>query len=228
MPYNTPQDYPYYKNIKSPGQMGMSNKGTISTLSKDIKGLEEYVSLLVSGKSKASATGKPLGNKYFLNTGAQCETNDASANSVDRYLYINNVPSGNIPFIPSGMGMDFSELRGLIPGAMGNLGVLNPASLFTSFSAGGNPKCQQITMQTIDISNNISSEMQYVALADIRSMDPCWFSDKKNPVTGNRCSEGFQNEYSVSLPKDPLAQIYFACLACIGIYIFYRLMDKAR
>jgi len=227
MSYNSPQDYPYYKNIKGPSQIGMSSKGTIQALSNDINGLEQYVSLLVSGKSKASATGRPLGNKYFLNTGAQCESNDASGNQVDRYIYINNVPSGNIPFIPSGMGMDFADFRGLIPGAMGNLGVLNPASLFTSFSSGGNPKCQQITMQTIDTSNNTSSDTQYVALTDIQNMDPCWFSNGKNPTTGNKCSESFETG-SPSLPKDPLAQLYFACLAAIGIFIFYRLMEKAR
>jgi hypothetical protein len=30
------------------------------------------------------------------------------------------------------------------------------------------------------------------------------------------------------LPEDPLAQLYFASLAVIGIYILYRLMDKSK
>ena len=64
--------YPYYKNIKSPSQIGMSDKGTIQQTAKDIDGLIQYVQLLVSGKSKASATGGPLGNKFFLQTGAKC------------------------------------------------------------------------------------------------------------------------------------------------------------
>jgi hypothetical protein len=60
--------YPYYKNIKSPSQLGMSDKGTIQQMSQNIVGLTNYVELLVSGKSKASATGGPLGNKFFLQT----------------------------------------------------------------------------------------------------------------------------------------------------------------
>ena len=65
-------DYPYYKNIKTPKEIGMSSKGSLTALGNDINGLIQYVELLVSGNSKASATGKPLGNKFFLQTGAKC------------------------------------------------------------------------------------------------------------------------------------------------------------
>ena len=79
--------YSYWENIKTPQELGMSSKGTIPTIAKDINGLINYVEVLVSGKSKASKTGKPLGNKFFLKTGATCkdkETNEI----VDRYMYI--------------------------------------------------------------------------------------------------------------------------------------------
>lgn len=59
--------YPYYKNIKTPTQLGMSSNGTLSALGNDINGLINYVSVLVEGNSKASATGRPLGNKFFKN-----------------------------------------------------------------------------------------------------------------------------------------------------------------
>ena len=95
--------YPYYTNIKTPKEIGMSDKGTIKQMSKDIEGLIQYVELLVTGKSKASSTGKPLGNKFFLKTGAKCgaidsctDPNDPSTcQKVDRYMYINNIPEGN-------------------------------------------------------------------------------------------------------------------------------------
>lgn len=58
-------DYPYYKNIKSPSQIGMSSDGNLAALGRDVNGLISYVELLVSGGGKASATGKPLGNKFF-------------------------------------------------------------------------------------------------------------------------------------------------------------------
>ena len=46
-------DYPYYKYIKLPDEIGMSSKGDLNTLGKDIDGLVAYVELLVSGDSKA-------------------------------------------------------------------------------------------------------------------------------------------------------------------------------
>jgi len=58
--------YPYYKNIKTPSEIGMSDRGTLQVLANDINGLINYVSLLVEGNSKASATGQPLGNKFFF------------------------------------------------------------------------------------------------------------------------------------------------------------------
>jgi hypothetical protein len=230
--------YPYYKNIKTPTEIGMSDKGTIKQMAKDIDGLVQYVELLVTGKSKASATGKPLGNKFFLKTGAKCaaidsctDPNDASTcQKVDRYIYVDNVPQGNIPFISSGLGVNFSDFKGLIPGAMGNLNVLNPFAILRAFLSGSNPPCQPITMQTITNDNVSSSETHYVTLADITNMDPCIFPNKKNPVSGQNCKETFQSslEPEVLMPDDPLAQLYFASLGVIGLFILYRLMEKSR
>jgi hypothetical protein len=230
--------YPYYKNIKTPTQIGMSDKGTIQQMSKDVEGLIEYVELLVTGDSKASATGGPLGNKFFLKTGGKCvamdscsDPNDSSTcNQVDRYIYVDNVPQGNIPFISSGMGVNFSEFKGLIPGAMSNLNVLNPFAILRAFASGSTPPCQQITMQTITSDNVKSSESHYVTLADITSMDPCSFSNGKNPVTGKKCKETFQtnNNNELLIPDDPLAQLYFASLGILGLFILYRLMEKSQ
>jgi len=224
--------YPYYKNIRTPSEIGMTSNGTISALTKDIDGLINYVTLLVEGTGKASATGNPLGNKFFLNTGAKCK--DISNNdTVDRYIYVNNVPEGNIPFISQGLGVNFSEFKGLIPGAMGNLNSLNPYALLQSFLSGSVPDCQPLTMQTIDNNNNKSSETHYVTLVDIRNMDPCSFQNKTNPITNDNCKETFQNVNSnihytntLQLPNDITTQLYFLALAAIVIYIIYKLMKK--
>ena len=143
------------------------------------------------------------------------------------------MPQGNIPFISSGLGVNFSELKGLIPGAMGNLNVLNPFAITRAFLAGSTPPCQEITMQTIDSNNNKSSETHYVTLADIQSIDPCSFPNKKNPITNSKCQEAFlsgleERGASPVMSDDPLAQLYLASLAGIGIYILYRFMEKSR
>jgi len=221
-------DYPYYKNIKSPSDIGMSSDGNLSALGRDITGLISYVELLVSGGGKASATGKPLGNKFFLKTGATCM--DTTTNtSVDRYIYINNVPQGNIPIVSSGMGVNFSEFKGLIPGTISDLNVLNPYSIMTSFLSGSNPKCQEITMQTIDANNNVSNETHYVTTVDIQNMDPCSFSNKKNPITGASCKEAFVPEQTgITIPKDTITQLYFASLSALIIYLIYKIMTKKK
>jgi hypothetical protein len=203
--------YPYSSNIKSPSEIGMSDKGNMTTLGKDISGLISYVELLVEGKSNASRTGKPLGNKFFLNTGGKC--NDVSTNTQqDRYIYINNVPDGSIPFISSAMGQKFKDFRGLIPGIMSDLEVLNPFELTQAFMAGSNPDCKLIKLQTIDNYNQKSSESHYVTLLDIQNQD---------------LKEGFANNAEVvDFPTDFTSQAYFASLAGLGIFVLYRLMNK--
>jgi len=225
--------YPYYKNIKTPSEIGMSDKGTIQQMGKNIDGLIDYVEVLVTGNSAASSTGKPLGNRFFLKTAAKCVDVDTSGN-VDRYIYVDNVPGGNIPFISNGLGVNFSEFKGLIPGTMSNLNVLNPFNIMQSFLSGSTPPCQKLTMETIDVNNNRSSETHYVTLTDIRNMDPCSFSNRTNPLSGKRCKETFStingvadNAEVINLPSDPVAQLYFASLGIVGIYILYKFMEKS-
>jgi len=223
-------DYPYYKYINTPSEIGMSSKGDLKTLGKDVDGLVSYVELLVSGGGKASATGKPLGNKFFLKSGGKC-TDTKTEQEVDRYIYINNVPSGNIPFISSGMGVNFSEFKGLIPGTISNLNAFNPMEMFQSFLAGSKPECQELTMETIDIYNNKSTESHFVTLVDIQNMDPCIFPNKKNPINGQKCTETFTNltepcYTSYKIPNEPISKVYFASLGILGIYILYRIMEK--
>ena len=226
--------YPYYKNVKMPEDIGMSSKGTLSATAKDVDGLIAYVELLVSGGGKASSTGKPLGNKFFLKTGAKCLDKD-SDQKVDRYIYVNNVPTGNIPFISNGLGVNFAEFKGLIPGTMSNLNVINPFAIMQGFLGGSTPDCQQITMETIDINNNRSEETHYVTTIDIQNMDPCIFKDKKNPVNDKKCKETFENyketkydDNVLGMPDDSLVQFYFATLAGLSIYLLYRIANRNK
>jgi hypothetical protein len=229
-------DYPYYRYIKTPSEIGMSGDGSLSALGKDIDGLIGYVELLVSGGGKASATGQPLGNKFFLKTGGKC-TDKSTGQDVDRYIYINNVPTGQIPFISQGLGVNFSEFKGLIPGTISNLNAFNPMEMFQSFLAGSKPDCQELTMETIDIYNNKSTESHFVTLVDIQNMDPCIFQNRTNPITKVSCRETFTNLKNsgiqnnecytcYKIPKDPISQLYFASLGAFGIYVLYRIMQK--
>ena len=175
--------YSYYKQINTPKEMGMSSDGTTEAIENDVNGLINYVRLLIEGGGPASKVPGPLGNKYFLKTAASC-TDKASGELVDRSLYFNNVPDGSIPFLSEALGEDFTTWEGLLPGVLEDIEKINPLGIFQAFVEGKNPDCRAITMQVRDISNNNSNQTAYVTDNDIRDMDPCWFSDHKNPVTG--------------------------------------------
>jgi hypothetical protein len=228
--------FPYYQQIKTPGEINMSNAGTTTAIDNNIKGLGSYVDVLISGTGSATWMAPPLGNKYFMQTGAQCM--DTSTNQqVTRSIYLNNVPTGNISVNlgSTALGNTSSGFNGLIPGAIDDLNVLNPYSLMQAFLTPNPAPCQAVTLETIDINGVSSEQTAFLTNIDIQNMDPCEFLPGSgiNPVTGESCSEGFtqkkqkMKKYKV-YPKDIVAQIYFTGLACVGLYIFYKIMEKSR
>ncbi len=239
-------DYQYWKNINNPKEIGMTNDGSISAIAKDVAGLMSYAEVLVTGGGAASKTGRPLGNKFFLKTGASCK-DVKTKKMVDRYVYINNVPDGSIPFISGAMGTNFSEFKGLIPGTLSNLSAINPITIFQSFMSGATPDCQELTMQTIDSRNHSSTESHYVTLTDIRNMNSCYFLNGVNPVTGEPCREAFRSflvdekdeeKEGEETDEDIISRgtndqglplmlnTYYTCLGFLGIYIMYSIMTR--
>jgi hypothetical protein len=221
--------YDYWKNIKSPSEMGMSPAGTMSALNNDVNGIISYASLLIDGNSNASKTGEPLGNRFLLKTMAKCRNVESDRTKpeseknpiyVPRYIYVDNVPDGTIPFISSGPdGGKMKDFRGLIPGAIGNLAAFRPSGFFRAFTMGNYPDCIKITLRTKDNNNNDGVQTEYVAVADIlneistdnmpngnpvnRVTDPCKFKGYEHPITKqkktkNEC-EPASEDFSVLL-----------------------------
>ena len=233
-------DYQYYNQIKTPTQLGVSSDGGLDNLASDVSALIAYVELLVSGGGAASTTGKPLGNKFFLKTGAKCKVvSDDSTNgsTVDRYSYVNNVPDGNIPFISSGLGgVQFTEFEGLIPGTMSNAANINPLAMFQSFQLGSTPDCQSVTLETIDANNNVASATNYVATVDIKNMPASWFPNQTNPITGETEREAFTQrgrgmrkpckKRMGSIPSGTLSSLYYMTLGFLCLVILYGLTKR--
>ena len=226
--------YLYHKQIKSPNELGMSPNGDMGSLTRDIAGIVNYTAILVSGKSSASKTGKALGNKFFLKTGGTCEPNDKKGNSVDRYLYINNVPDGSIPFISSGLGQNFSTFKGIIPGIMGNISEINPLEVIAGVSQKSKPPCRKVTLETIDVNNRKSSETHYVADMDLANLSGCNFPNSKNPVTGkvtSGCSEGFElinklSKNDIPFKLDMGINVYNVGFSILLLYLLFSLQKK--
>jgi len=232
-------DYKYFKQIKTPTELGVSSEGGLNHLSKDVSALIAYVELLVAGTGDASSTGQPLGNKFFLKTGAKCKvvSNDSTNGSVvDRYNYVNNVPDGNIPFISSGLGgVEFTAFRGLIPGAISSAAEINPFALFQAFQMGSTPDCQSVTMETIDADNNVSSATNYVATIDLKNMPGSWFPNKRNAVTGQTSREAFGQRDSNRkpctkrmgrIPNGTLSSLYHMTIGLLCLVILYGLSRR--
>lgn len=215
---NTDHTYPYAKYILNPEQLGSSSDG--SALGKDIGALGDYVKVLVTGQSRAQGI-SPLGNKYFLNTGGTCK--DSAGTSQSRFVFISNIPDGTIPFISSSMGVQLTSFEGLVPGVLGNLTYLNPFKIFSAFDKA--TTCQKIKMPVRDINNATGEEEQYVCDSDIKDYNPCWFSNKKNPVTGETCRSGMTLKYS-PLPNDVIFKTYEYGIYLLGVFILFRLSTK--
>lgn len=181
--------YEYYDKIKPPSAIGMSSKGSMNALTDNVEGLVDYVKLLVEGGGNASTTGRPLGNKYFLNTNAKCK-DVHSKKEVDRYMYIDNQPQKGSSFIGGGMGINFTEFRGLLPGILDDMDQINPERIFDAFMEGSSPPCRSVELDTINDQGERSRETHHVPDEELKNLSACTFSNRTNPVTGSRC-EGF-------------------------------------
>jgi hypothetical protein len=245
-------NYKYYENIYTPSEIGMSSSGSLDALTKNIAGLIGYVQVLSSGGGRASKTSGPLGNKFFLETGATCK-DSKSGEDVTRSIYVNNIPDGSIPFISSGLGVNFTEFKGIIPGTLSNLAQINPVQIFGAFMSGPNPECSAIEMETVDVNNIKGTKTAYVTTNDISTMSPCWFNNKTNPVTQAKCREAFTSmsdaesmqqptttppktchrkkkharrmDYS-AMPNDVFVKLYYSSLTLLVVYIFLKVFQK--
>jgi len=207
-----PQEYVYEKFIRTPDQMGASSDGNLNALSNDVRAIIGYSDVLMSGNGSAQ-TVTPLGNRYFLDTDTTCTSNNEKQK---RHVLINNIPEGKLPGVP-GTNKDF---RGLVPGLLEGVAAMDPGKLFSAFSQ--DTACQQVSMTVRDETNKVSNESRYVLDQDVKDYSPCWFTERRNPVTGKGC-EGFQSR---ALPKDPIVQFYALGIGFLAAYMMYRGFQK--
>ena len=237
--------YPYQKYIRSPTEMGMSGDGSMKALNNDISGIVNYVNLLVSGKSYASKTGGPLGDRFFLKTGGQCK-DVKSKKLVPRSMYVNNVPTGVVNFIPLMPSMKVGDsFRGIVPGIFNDLGSINPLAMFSAFMQGNEPACASVTLRTIDENNRASKQTAFVPINELRQLE----NDgdiPKGTVTSqmiremndssttkeaflNMCLNNKLTESSSLLKKeDNFQTLYYSSVAALVLYLFYRLLRKSE
>lgn len=221
---------------------------------------------------------RPLGDRVFIKTPGKCrpvkyepglvktaeEYKSVSAKapykvlekdeamSVDRYVFIDHIPTGEIP----GVG-NLAEFRGLVPGLIGNILQINPAKMISAFTQPPEPPCVYLDTQTITFQRNsddstywnenqkkhkLKNEGQWVAISDLANVNPCSFKNSsingkkfsKNPYNPNfdpDCGEGFQtlfkeaNQKKIKLPMVNLKNKPIAKIfnAGFGVLLAYLL-----
>ena len=202
------EPYNYADQIKTTKQLGMSDRGDLATLERDVKGVIAYVKVLIEGGGAASKVKGPLGNKFFMKTAMLCKNN---GKDVPRSIYINNVPGGALP--------------GLIKGTMTGLTAVNPFRLMGAFADSVTPQCKQVTLEVIDSNNRKSKETHYMTLNDINYLNKGLLGF--NTINSSKNEDIIKNAEIIDLPDDMIIQAYYVCLAALGIYIIYRLMEKS-
>ena len=166
------QNYKYQDHIKTPEELGMSSEGSMDAMVKDINGLIGYVQILVAGGGDATKglQSGPLGDKFFLQTGGQC-TDILSKQKVDRYIYIDNVPDGSIPFVSASLnGYKSKDMRGIVPGVLSNMSRIEPTKIFGAFMMGSEPDCMAVTREVIDEKGESRTSTYHLIIPDIKSM----------------------------------------------------------
>jgi hypothetical protein len=250
MPEEVNNNYDYVKYIKTPKELGITVGDSLSNVENGVAGIFSYVKLLVEGKSNASKTGEPLGNKYFLETEQNC-INQNTNQKVKRSLYFDNVPTGTIGILQD-TGDELSEFKGLVPGAIEDVMAIGKIDFFSAFTEIGVPKCLPVKLKTIDINNKKGMDTQYIAISDIEAISPCNFGTKTNPVNGAVCTrqgftvseedennaELYKNYYNLDdddgetdgknmklmMPDDIFLRVLFYSLGALSVYVALKLM----
>lgn len=160
-------NYNYAKFIKTPDELNLSDEGSFDALSNNIAGIINYSDLLISGNSRASKTGQPLGNKFFISTVGKCKDINNKNKLVDRKVYINNVPTGYLGVISQMSGFTADKLKGFIPGIIQDSDALNPIKVMSALTQGSEPPCKKVSLEVVDENNRKSKESAYVSLLDL-------------------------------------------------------------
>ena len=202
------EEYDYAKNIRTPSELNMSSRGTLPQLADNIAGLVNYTTVLAKGGGPAAKTGgRPMGDRFFLKTGGHCKE-EGTGKKVERYLYVDNVPDGEIPFITSVGGGGMGDMKGLIPGIMSDSAKLNPIKLISGFMEQGEPPCKNVRRQIIDANNNVSYETRHVALNDIK--------------------ESYKEYFQGSRSNMNIESIFVLLTSLLFLYIFFKMYEKSR
>jgi len=172
--------YNYADHILDPAKLKVSSKGNIDSLWNDVSGIATYVDTLTFGEKTISKTlkganQKPLGNKFFIQSGTCGNQSTEECKGKERFIFINNIPTGKIPCVNNGIKLPFnSPFKGIIPGLLEDIVKINPISIFYSLAGKGgfDDKCRMRR-------ENVGYQGNYTSVSRCSPSDPVIRCPKK-------------------------------------------------
>ena len=205
----------YTSRIKDPTDLGVSAKGKIKYMVKDVKAMANYVNVLTrKGPWKALKNGehKSIGSSSFFKTGTTCKNVEDNGDSADRYFYNDAIPYG--------------KNKSLIFSIAGDIENMNPLSLLDGLKHHDNT-CKKVNLQVRQPNGDETYEERAVNINEIEAIDPCRFKEikgtRKNVQTGKSCKEGF-SVYHGNKKYQNVYNLFF----CLLLLYLFRCAAKAR
>ena len=152
-------DYSFADNIPLPGQVGVHDGSTISSVTDAVKGAAYYIDTIGFGQSSSSLTAdmglKPIGVNTYMTTGFTC------ANGADMWMYMEGIPTGNSlgKRLADGLASaNMPGMRGLAPGILEDAeNALDPSPMMSAVFGSGYPSCKYVMQQVGDQDGNIQN-----------------------------------------------------------------------
>jgi hypothetical protein len=171
----------YSSRIKSPREMGVTSKGKLKYLVKDVKGMLSYVDVLIDdgpwkAVKKNSKKMNAIGSSALINTSTKC-TDTNTNDKVDRYIYMDSIPKGTNKSLLFSIFYDVENL--------------NPLSLLDNLNADNN--CREVELLEREEDGDEKYNKGHVNISEIEDIHPCMFKDNTNIITKKKCREKFSS-----------------------------------
>jgi len=228
------------QQFKNPKQMNISSKNDPKD---NIEGVNQYINALNKGniidEKKVQMT-HPLGDRHFIKTNITCPKKDGTGHT-DRYFLLDNMK-----YMKYSDGTLNTENYGLLYSAMGSLQEIDSNNLLSQLGQIENPddpnnKCVNVT---IDMKGDKKTfDSKYMTVGDCKKIDSIAFKDENKKVceaytNGLDIDNIYYNDNNRELnpqvnsgeraiiENDSITAFYIGSITMIGLFIFYRLLEK--
>jgi hypothetical protein len=214
--------FDYLQTIRSPAEKGVSSDGNFDQVFTNANAINDYVGNLIRGPK--------VGNQFFQSTGGKCRAPDG--NVVDRWSWINNKLGGDdasgvlgpsFQRAVSGSGFD-----GIIPGAAGDMAMMNPLKIMNALVLDGIPPCQEYTCPVTDMNTGASkgTETHYLSPSLELSLRGCTPASVKEGFVDGNVAPYYPDEYLPSKMMSTDTTPYLLWGLAIVTFVAYAVASK--